>query len=190
MKRLLARLVAGLRAPQKRAVGRLRGIVDEAWYAAEYPDIGSMAPADHFVRIGAWQGRRPNRFFDPDWYRRRYPEAAADLPIVHYALIGRRERLDPGPAFGARAYLDAYPDVAAGGAEPLEHYVRHGKSEERVVFPAERGGSRAGSLWGRGGADGGTGQPAIDALGEPETDDEMLLRLYGSFRRRGGAVAE
>ncbi|MBA1190727.1 hypothetical protein G7Z99_17015 [Pseudomonas entomophila] len=50
------------------------------------------------------------------------PEAASDLVIATLWRSG---------TFDAAYYLSQYPDVAAGGADPLVHFARHGARENR-----------------------------------------------------------
>ena len=38
----------------------------------------------------------------------------------------RRDAATAAPFFDAAFYLSAYPDVAAGGGDPLLHYLDHG----------------------------------------------------------------
>ena len=41
----------------------------------------------------------------------------------------------PPPKFDGASYLAANPDVAAAGADPWEHYLRHGRAEGRRLRP-------------------------------------------------------
>ena len=131
----LRRLVARPLPPKRAALASLELGIDKDWYLKTYPDVAAsgLDPVEHFLRRGAWEGRRHNRYFDPIWYVQRHADASGQLPILHYALQGRRKRYDPGPAFSASAYLRAYPDVAENGMDPLDHYIRHGQHEQRTI---------------------------------------------------------
>lgn len=61
---------------------------DEVFYAAEYPDLRSFQGSmfEHYVRFGLWEGRRPNRFFDPDWYSSR-ANGRTGLPAYYHYLV-------------------------------------------------------------------------------------------------------
>jgi hypothetical protein len=74
--------------------------------------------------------------FDTTFYAVRYPEVGGDL-LRHYMSEGWREGKDPAPWFSTSFYVDANPDVANAGLNPFYHYVRHGRSEGRLVAPAE-----------------------------------------------------
>ncbi|MBL1377770.1 hypothetical protein [Zobellella iuensis] len=76
--------------------------------------------------------------FDAKWYLAQYPDVAADKafsknPALHYLKCGGFEGRNPGPDFNSRAYLNANPDVAAAGFNPLYHYLRFGKVENRAL---------------------------------------------------------
>ncbi|MGR7921035.1 hypothetical protein ACU6RQ_07985 [Zobellella denitrificans] len=77
--------------------------------------------------------------FNAEWYLGQYPDVAADKvyarnPALHYFKCGGFEGRNPSPQFNSRDYLDANPDVAATGFNPLYHYLRFGKAENRPLY--------------------------------------------------------
>jgi hypothetical protein len=71
------------------------GLFDAAFYLDRYEDVAAAGvdPAEHYLRWGAVEGRRPHPFFDGDWYRRQNPDVdwSGTNPLVHYVTIGRAE---------------------------------------------------------------------------------------------------
>ena len=77
---------------------------------------------------------RNSVFFDENWYVSNYPEVGTSGidPAEHYVRIGASEGYDPGPLFSTRSYLEKNADVAAAKANPLLHYLEHGRYEGRA----------------------------------------------------------
>lgn len=72
--------------------------------------------------------------FDARWYRRHSVEARMwPSALVHYLVRGWHQGLDPSPRFDTSFYLERYRDVRGSGANPLMHYVLHGKEEGRLA---------------------------------------------------------
>lgn len=84
---------------------------DPEFYLTANPDIAiaGIDPAQHYLRCGKAEGRRYKAISISA------PEIAALLP----------EGFDPD------YYLRANPDVADVGADPIEHYLKSGKTEKR-----------------------------------------------------------
>jgi len=63
---------------------------DETFYVNHYPDLqsydGSMF--DHYIRFGLWEGRKPNKFFDPGWYAARTHGEPGMPAYYHYLMHG------------------------------------------------------------------------------------------------------
>lgn len=70
-------------------------LFDTEWYTRAYPDVasGSINPAEHYLRFGAAEGRRPGPDFDGSWYLQRYPDVAQTgiNPLLHFVKFGRNE---------------------------------------------------------------------------------------------------
>jgi len=82
-----------------------------------------------------------SELFQRQFYRGRLGDAGLFgwgywLPLWHYLLRGHRLGLNPGPAFDTAWYLSANPDVARTGLNPLIHYLRAGRYEGRLPYPA------------------------------------------------------
>lgn len=72
--------------------------------------------------------------FDANFYRKSYSGLKGDDYELarHYITRGWRKGLDPAPSFSTLFYLQANPDVQQSGINPLLHFVRFGKSENRA----------------------------------------------------------
>lgn len=94
-----------------RDMARLRrsGAFDDAWYAARYPDVAQsgLTPLAHYVRRGAWEGRRPRADFDPLHYLSIHEDVAASgvEPFTHYLLFGQSEGRAVAPGSGVLSEL-------------------------------------------------------------------------------------
>lgn len=71
-------------------------LFDSTWYYAQYRDIAAanLDPIDHYLRVGAGEGRNPGPNFDGNWYLEEYPDVAAAgyNPLVHYLQHGAAEK--------------------------------------------------------------------------------------------------
>lgn len=70
------------------------------------------------------------------------PSATAEEAVAHYLDAGWRLLMDPGPRFSTAEYLDRNPDVRSAGVNPLQHFIRYGRAENRHVEPAAAGPAR------------------------------------------------
>lgn len=129
------------------------------WYTSQVPEAATSGvnPLIHFLVKGRAEGRSatpPNepvlspelaldietllssRLLDADWYRLHTPGLAKGRHAVarHYLETGAAEGRDPSAEFDTRAYWKANADVEAAGANPLLHYLRHGREEGRRIF--------------------------------------------------------
>lgn len=117
-------------------------------YLRRYADVAASGtnPLVHYLRTGKAEGRslnpgeddarlvRESGFFDEDYYRHFRPDLPADRDVVkHYIRFGAREGLDPSEKFSTSGYLRQNPDVARTQANPLIHYLRHGRVEGRIA---------------------------------------------------------
>ncbi|WP_102960098.1 UbiA family prenyltransferase [Mangrovicella endophytica] len=143
------------------------------WYLTEYPDVADakINPLVHYLRHGRAEGRapvEPEARWNPDgvltgpdgvdaaWYLSRYPDVVGYAsPAAHYAQLGWRQGKDPNPNFSTEWYLTAYPDIEAAGANPLVHYLRHGRAEGRLPVEPEARWNPDGVLTGNEGVDAG-----------------------------------
>ena len=88
---------------------------DPVFYLKTYRDVAAAGadPLDHYLQYGRSEGRLPRA--------PRVPANGEPLP-----------RAVDVPGFDPVFYLKTYPDVAAAGVDPLDHYLRHGRSEGRL----------------------------------------------------------
>ena len=71
-------------------------------------------------------------YFDRDWYLSMYNDLNGyDDPVYHYLHVGYAKGYDPGPNFSTNEYHLCNPDVKEHGMNPLLHYERYGRSEQR-----------------------------------------------------------
>ncbi|MFN3937337.1 MAG: glycosyltransferase [Gemmobacter sp.] len=77
------------------------GMVQDDWYCRRYPDVpaSGLAPAAHYMKIGAALGRDPGPEFDTRGYLAAYRHVAqAGMnPLLHYILHGRAHGYAPRP---------------------------------------------------------------------------------------------
>jgi GT2 family glycosyltransferase len=118
----------GLRRSARRI--EASGWFDAAWYRARYPDIADeAAPALHYLRRGAAEGRSPGPRFDGPAYARRHPEAALENanPLLHFLDGGASDatpvadRAMPAMTLtdaNYRRWLDATEHAVDGDALP------------------------------------------------------------------------
>lgn len=93
---------------QKKQVA-LSGLFDVKWYLQAYPDIAEAAidPIEHYLTMGAYEGRNPSEVFDTSWYLLYYQDVTDSglNPLVHYIRYGHKENRATRP--GALASLTA-----------------------------------------------------------------------------------
>jgi glycosyltransferase involved in cell wall biosynthesis len=67
-------------------------LVDAEWYLRTYPDVVET-PVDHYVRLGAREGRDPNPMFSTKAYLKLNPDVAVSgmNPLVHFVRYGAAE---------------------------------------------------------------------------------------------------
>jgi hypothetical protein len=115
------------------------GLFDEQFYCETNPEVGSgeISPLEHYLSVGGFEGRRPNRLFDSAYYLSAYPDVAKAgvNPALHYFQYGTLEGRDPSAEFDTSYYLEANPDVATSEINPLVHFLRFGAQEGR--FPRQ-----------------------------------------------------
>ncbi len=65
------------------------------WYAARDPAVqeAGLSPAEHYARVGAYEGRDPGPDFDTMEYYQANPDVAASRwpALLHYEMFGRAE---------------------------------------------------------------------------------------------------
>jgi glycosyltransferase involved in cell wall biosynthesis len=81
------------RSPKKRALRS--GLFDADWYLETYPEVATAGhdPFEHYVSMGAREGRDPGPRFSTRRYQQRYPDMVQSgvNPLLHYLEFGLRE---------------------------------------------------------------------------------------------------
>ena len=73
-------------------------------------------------------------YFDKDWYLDTYDDLNGyDDPVYHYLHVGYTKGFNPGPNFSTDEYHICNPDVKEHGMNPLLHYERYGRREQRKL---------------------------------------------------------
>ena len=69
------------------------GLFDPLFYGNCYPDVAESGvdPVDHYLSVGASEGRRPHLLYDGAWYRAANPDIGQANPLLHYLRNGRAE---------------------------------------------------------------------------------------------------
>lgn len=75
---------------------------------------------------------RKSKYFDEQYYLLENPKVKGD-PASHYYYQGWKEGKSPSFDFSNNFYLKNYKDVADAGINPLIHYLKFGKAENRVI---------------------------------------------------------
>jgi GT2 family glycosyltransferase/ADP-heptose:LPS heptosyltransferase len=114
-------------------------LFDALWYLEQYPDIEADADhaLQHYLQLGAAEGRSPHPLFDAQWYAQQYSDSqtSALQPLDHYLTVGWTKGYDPHPLFDTSWYLQSYPDVAEAGINPLIDYLTDGGGQRRNPNP-------------------------------------------------------
>lgn len=80
---------------------------DASYYLQQNPDVASagLDAAEHFLKYGGFEGRKPSERFDPEFYLDTYPDVAESglNPLLHFLRYGQaeqRETLAPSAVSG------------------------------------------------------------------------------------------
>ena len=79
-------------------------------------------------------------YIDEKWYFSQYPEAKKSGLSAkdHYFSVGWKLGYNPSAKFDTNFYLKKYPDIANVNMNPLTHYVKYGKNENRLPLPQSK----------------------------------------------------
>lgn len=75
---------------------------------------------------------RNSKYFDEDYYKRENPNIKGDA-CSHYYYYGWKDGKSPSYEFSNNFYLKNYKDVEDAGVNPLLHYLKFGKAENRTI---------------------------------------------------------
>lgn len=74
---------------------------DADWYLKTYPDVAenNMNAAEHYLKFGASEGRKPSDTFDTQWYLNYNPDVQESgiNPLIHFLNHGQSEGRLPNP---------------------------------------------------------------------------------------------
>ena len=72
-------------------------------------------------------------YFDAQWYRSHQmgPMSRLADPVWHHLNSWSTRATDPYAYFDTSYYVESYPDVRASGINPLFHYEKYGRDEQR-----------------------------------------------------------
>ena len=74
-----------------------------------------------------------SQYFDEEWYESNYDLGRNVDPVSHYLNIGYAKGYNPGPDFSTYEYYECNKDVEEYGMNPLLHYERSGRKEQRKI---------------------------------------------------------
>lgn len=75
---------------------------------------------------------KKSKYFDEKYYKLENPGVKGD-PCSHYYYYGWKEGKSPSFEFSNDFYLKNYKDVEDAGINPLLHYLKFGKAENRII---------------------------------------------------------
>lgn len=80
---------------------------------------------------------RNSELFDDVWYIQQNPDSSKHKygAAGHYLEKGIEPGINPSPLFDGEWYLQTYQDVKTVGVNPLFHYIKYGRREERQIKP-------------------------------------------------------
>ena len=91
----------------------------------------SLTSLEHYVRVGASEGRSPHPLFDVAHYLSQGPALQpGEAPLAHYLREGARAGLSPHPLFDPAWY-----GADAAASPGLSHYLKVGWREGRSPHP-------------------------------------------------------
>ena len=114
-------------------------LFDTLYYMRTNLDVfeAGVNALDHYRNSGWKEGRDPNPFFDTETYaaaHRAEITKSGMSPLDYFHNVGWKLGDDPSPNFDTKGYLIHNPDVAAGGGDPLEHFLQNGQAEGRQAY--------------------------------------------------------
>ncbi len=112
------------------------------WYLAQNPDVAAANanPLVHYLESGAAEARQPHPAFDEHWYRQLEAECPAAKTVSTASRLSRHKGvIERSGAFDRAWYLKENPDAAAGGIDPILHYLQIGAPAGRDPSPLFKG---------------------------------------------------
>lgn len=78
-----------------------------------------------------------SEYFDDEWYKKEYELADNTDSAVHFLLVGYKKNYNPSPNFSISEYYECNKDIESEGVNPLIHYEKFGKKENRIIHISE-----------------------------------------------------
>ena len=119
-------------------------------YLKKYPDVKkyNKDPLLHYIIHGQKEGRtdiydinienydlvKQSGLFDYNYYIKKYGlnKFNYNRSLLHYLEIGYKKGYNPSKQFNGNNYLKKYPEVEQANLNPLVHYLKYGKTEEKT----------------------------------------------------------
>lgn len=79
-----------------------------------------------------------SELFDDEWYHDTYNLEKNTDSVIHFLLIGYAKGYNPGPNFNTEDYYKCNIDVMLKDINPLIHYEKYGKKENRIFSIEEK----------------------------------------------------
>lgn len=102
-------------------------LFDQDFYYEIYPDVkaAGLDAAEHFLKYGGFEGRRPCKYFDTEYYIAAHPETLERKinPLIHYITTGAATDKKPLKSFDPVYYREKYADTIKLFSTPLAHYI-------------------------------------------------------------------
>lgn len=76
---------------------------------------------------------KKSRYWNEEWYAKTYLPNYKGDPLQHFMKYGWKRGYNPSQDFDLRGYRKFYKDVAYSNINPLLHYEKYGKKENRYV---------------------------------------------------------
>ena len=77
-------------------------------------------------------------FFNYQWYLDTHGIEQNTDSVIHFLFIGYKKGYNPSPNFSIEEYYECNPDVKRKGINPLVHYERYGKKENRAISLSDK----------------------------------------------------
>ena len=121
-------------------------------YVKKYPDVlmKGFNPLVHYLKYGRNEDKtdacdknlkeyelvKNSGLFDFEFYKNesKMNFSSERLALLHYLEIGYKKGFDPNSSFSGKSYLKIYFDVKMNDWNPLVHYLKFGKKENRMAI--------------------------------------------------------
>jgi rhamnosyltransferase len=130
----------------------LSGLFDKKYYLFTYPDVrtADLNPIQHYLRIGAKEGRNPSSYFDTKFYLDSNADVRSEEinPLLHFIKYGKEEGRHPKklPSAEQKTILSVYLsererkslDIAKRRILIFSHYNKQNLLSDYVIFTLQK----------------------------------------------------